>query len=67
MNCPNCGKELLETATLCTNCGWKSKKWEEVKQTGKMQHSAFIVAMVSVAVMLIIFAAAIAVILKVGN
>ena len=28
MICPKCGKALSETATLCTECGWKTERWK---------------------------------------
>lgn len=55
MTCPNCGKEISETATLCTSCGWKSKKWEVCKQDGKNQHNNLVFAAVAIAILVAIF------------
>ena len=54
MVCPKCGKELLETATLCTTCGWKSQKWENSKEQGKYQHKALVSALVGIVVVIIL-------------
>ena len=63
MNCPKCGKEMPETAALCTFCGWKSKKWEETKQQGKDEHNTLVFAIVSIAVLCILGIVAIALII----
>lgn len=67
MNCPNCGKELLETAMLCTTCGWKSQKWELSKQQGKSQHSAIVSALIGIIVIIFLGILGIVAILVGGN
>lgn len=66
MICPKCGKEISETATLCTSCGWKSKKWEESKQEAKNQHSTLVFALVSIVAVIILGIAGIVAILVGG-
>lgn len=62
MTCPNCKKEISDTATLCTSCGWKSQKWEACKQEGKNQYNGVIFAVVAIVALLAFFAIAVAVI-----
>lgn len=66
ITCPKCGKEITETATLCTACGWKSQKWEENKQKAKTEHSTLIFALASIVALLILGIVGIVAILKGG-
>lgn len=38
MICEKCGKELSDDASLCTSCGWKSRKWTNGVKDGKTNH-----------------------------
>lgn len=67
MICPKCGKDLLETATLCTTCGWKSQKWEQKKQQGKAEHNALIYALIGIVAIIILGILGIVAILVGGN
>lgn len=63
MNCPKCGKEISENATLCTSCGWKSQKWEINKQQGKLQHGALVAAIITIVILSIFSVVALAIII----
>lgn len=53
MICEKCGKELSHDATLCTSCGWKSRKWEEGVKEGK-QNNTILAVCLPLAVVLVL-------------
>lgn len=46
MQCEKCGKQLMDDATLCTSCGWKTKNWQHKVKRGKEMHAGLIAATV---------------------
>lgn len=47
MFCPKCGKELSDSATICTSCGWKTERW---KESVKKSRTNLAVTLVSIAI-----------------
>lgn len=54
MKCGNCGKELMDSATFCTSCGWKTTKWNNEVKKSKAAQNANILA-ISILVIVFIF------------
>ena len=55
--CAHCGKEIIEDAVICTNCGClvhPVKTHTQPKQVGKMAMTGFILSMIGVAVSAIV-------------
>lgn len=46
MFCEKCGKELMDDATLCSSCGWKTPKWHKEVKESKINHKANIAGMI---------------------
>lgn len=52
MKCENCGKKLMDNATFCTSCGWKTDKWkDEVKKSKTNQN----INVLSISILVIVF------------
>lgn len=66
MICEKCGKELPDTAGLCTSCGWKTKNWQAEKQKAAMENNAVITALIACAVLVAVCFIFIFVLLRTG-
>lgn len=57
MECKNCGKQLLDDATFCTSCGWKTEKWNDEVNKSKNIHlgNILIVTVGSIVFILMLF------------
>lgn len=51
MQCEKCGKHLMDNASFCTSCGWKTDKWHrEARKTKSDQQANILVTIICVIV-----------------
>lgn len=55
MVCPKCGKEILESATFCTGCGWKTPNREIQEKKSRTVHNGGKAAAVLAVIFVIIY------------
>lgn len=56
MQCEKCGKQLMDNASFCTSCGWKTDRWRnEVRKTkSDQQANILVISICAIAVSLFI-------------
>lgn len=55
MVCQKCGKEIMENATFCTGCGWKTPNRKAQEKKSRMVHNGGKAAAVLAVIFAIIY------------